>query len=128
MSAMRSRSRFPRSGTVRALAALAIGMTPAEALRAATLSPAATLGRESESGTVSEGKVADLVLLRANPFADIRNTREIEAVLLRGKVLPEGELRRLRRGAGAVTGFVPEELGLAFWPLEVEDPGPGAGD
>lgn len=78
---------------------VAIGLSPAEALRAATWLPAAALGREKESGGVAVGMAADLVLLEANPLEDIRNTREIAAVLLRGKVLLADELHGLRGSA-----------------------------
>ena len=63
------------------------GYTPAEALRAATLAPAQFLGREKDFGTVERGKVADLVLLDADPLAAIRNTQKIQAVMLNGRLL-----------------------------------------
>jgi hypothetical protein len=50
------------------------GLTPIEALQAATLNPARYLGKEKELGTVERGKLADLVLLDDNPLEDIRNT------------------------------------------------------
>jgi imidazolonepropionase-like amidohydrolase len=71
------------------------GLTPAEALDAATWSSAKFLGRESESGTVEQGKLADLVLLEANPLDDVRNTRRIHAVVLGGRLLERAELDRL---------------------------------
>ena len=63
------------------------GYTPAQALRAATLAPAQFLGRDKDFGTVERGKVADLVLLDADPLADIRNTQKIQAVVLNGRLL-----------------------------------------
>jgi imidazolonepropionase-like amidohydrolase len=71
------------------------GLTPAEALRAATLNPARFLGREEELGTVEKGKLADLVLLEASPLGDIRNTQKIAGVVYRGKWLPRAELDNL---------------------------------
>ena len=71
------------------------GLTPMEALQAATLNPARFLGRESELGTVEKGKIADLVLLDANPLEDIRNTQKINAVMLRGKLIPKPALERM---------------------------------
>jgi tetratricopeptide (TPR) repeat protein len=68
------------------------GFTPMEALQAATLNPARFLGRERDFGTVAPGKMADLVLLAANPLEDISNTRKIEAVVYRGKVFPRVSL------------------------------------
>ena len=59
-------------------------MTPEEAIDRATRRSAKWLGIESETGTVERGKVADLMLLDANPLQDIRNTRRIAGVFLRG--------------------------------------------
>ena len=64
----------------------AAGLPPAAVLRAATLSPARYFGLESQYGSVGPGKVADLVLLRANPLDDIRNTQQIEAVVFHGNL------------------------------------------
>jgi len=68
------------------------GFTPAESLRTATLNPAIFMGEQADYGTVTAGKVADLVLLDANPLDDIRNTRKISAVVLNGRLLDRGEL------------------------------------
>lgn len=68
------------------------GLTPAEALRTATLNPAQYLGREYEMGTVAVANTADLVLLNDNPLADINNVREIHAVVLKGKLLNRSTL------------------------------------
>jgi MoxR-like ATPase len=71
------------------------GLTPLEALQSATKSPAEFLHIEKDSGTVEKGKLADLVLLDANPLDDIRNTRKIHAVILRGKLLDRAALDAL---------------------------------
>jgi imidazolonepropionase-like amidohydrolase len=71
------------------------GMTPAEALRAATLTPARVLGRADSLGTVEPGRLADLVLLDADPLADIRNTRRIHAVVADGRLLDRAALDAL---------------------------------
>ena len=63
------------------------GFTPREALRAATLDAARFLGREKELGTIQKGKLADLVLLDANPLKDIGYTRKINAVIVGGRLL-----------------------------------------
>jgi len=68
------------------------GLTPLEALQTATLNPARFLGRERDFGTVAAGKIADLVLLDANPLQDISNTRKIAAVVYRGKLFPRASL------------------------------------
>jgi hypothetical protein len=62
------------------------GLTPLEALRAATYNPADYLGALDSLGTVSQGKIADLVLLDADPLVDIRNTRRISAVIANGRL------------------------------------------
>ena len=62
------------------------GLSPAEALRAATSAPAQVLGVDDELGTVEAGKLADLVLLDADPLEDIPNTRRIATVIARGRV------------------------------------------
>ena len=64
---------------------VATGLTPAEALRTATLEPAKYLNALETQGTVDIGKVADLVLLNANPLDNITNTQKIEAVLANGR-------------------------------------------
>jgi hypothetical protein len=61
------------------------GLTPAESLRAATLNPAKFLGLDQKLGTIEQGKLADLVLLEANPLEDIRNTQRIDAVIVNGQ-------------------------------------------
>jgi imidazolonepropionase-like amidohydrolase len=71
------------------------GFSPMEALQAATLNPARFLGKEKELGTVEKGKIADLVLLEANPLLDVRNTRKIESVVIRGRLIPKSELQRM---------------------------------
>jgi imidazolonepropionase-like amidohydrolase len=71
---------------------VAAGLTPREALRAATRNGAVLLGADS-LGLVAPGKVADLVVLTRDPLADIRNTRSIEAVMIRGKLLDTDSIR-----------------------------------
>ena len=79
---------FPGSSLHEELALLvAAGLTPMQALQAATKRPAEFLGKQQTQGTIEQGKIADLVLLDADPLADIHNTQKINAVILRGKVL-----------------------------------------
>ena len=75
------------------------GMTPLQALQAATLTPARVMGLADETGTVEAGKRADLVLLDADPLADIRNTRRIHAVVANGRWMDRAALDRLLYGA-----------------------------
>jgi imidazolonepropionase-like amidohydrolase len=63
------------------------GLTPLEALEAATIRPAEFLSLDGEMGQIAPGYNADLVLLNADPLADIRNTRRIHLVVSAGRVL-----------------------------------------
>ena len=65
---------------------VAAGLSPAAALRAATLGPAEYFGWTDSLGTVEAGKEADLVLLAANPLEAISNTQKISAVVARGRL------------------------------------------
>lgn len=71
------------------------GLSPLDALEAATLEPARFLGTEDTAGTLEPGKVADFVVLDADPLEDIRNTQRIDAVVVRGRHLDRAERRRL---------------------------------
>ena len=62
------------------------GMSPLEALRTATTSPAKHLGFDGDIGSLEEGKLADLVILDADPLEDIRNTDDISHVMLNGRL------------------------------------------
>src|SRR5690606_12136805 len=68
------------------------GLTPMEALVAATRRAAELLGEEDAWGTIEPGMRADLLILAANPLEDIRNTRTLEAVVLRGAVVDRATL------------------------------------
>jgi hypothetical protein len=69
------------------------GLTPYQALAAATRIPSEVMGDPEEWGTIEEGKRADMVLLGANPLENIANTREILGVMVRGKWLPQDTLQ-----------------------------------
>jgi imidazolonepropionase-like amidohydrolase len=71
------------------------GLTPMEALQTATRNPARYLDRLADLGTVEKGKIADLVLLDANPLDDIKNTQHIAAVVSRGKLLDHATLHKM---------------------------------
>jgi imidazolonepropionase-like amidohydrolase len=70
------------------------GLTPAEALRAATRNNARALGQTADLGSIEVGKIADLVILSSDPLADIRHTRDIHRVIHGGRVLDPAELVR----------------------------------
>lgn len=65
---------------------VAAGLSPAQALAAATVEPARYFNEDAVAGSVAAGKRADLVLLEANPLEDIRNTRRIKAVVSAGRL------------------------------------------
>jgi imidazolonepropionase-like amidohydrolase len=75
------------------------GFTPLEALRTATLLPARYLGATDSLGTVAAGKLADLVLLDADPLADIGNTTRIRAVIANGRFYDRAALDKLLEDA-----------------------------
>ncbi|UUV33803.1 amidohydrolase family protein [Amycolatopsis roodepoortensis] len=87
---------FPGSGLHEELAFLVeAGLSPVQALKTVTGDAARFLGREATSGTVAVGKEADLVLLDANPAADIRNVAKIDTVITRGRILGRAERQRM---------------------------------
>jgi adenine deaminase len=71
------------------------GLTPVEALRSATLNPAKFLGLDRTLGAIEQGKIADLVLLDANPLEDIRNTQRINAVVSNGRLFDRKALDKM---------------------------------
>ena len=75
------------------------GLTPAAALRAATQGGATAMGRAELLGTIAPGKLADMVLLNADPLADITNTRRIHRVILGGRIIdPEALMGDVEAG------------------------------
>ncbi|WP_329081406.1 MULTISPECIES: amidohydrolase family protein [unclassified Streptosporangium] len=80
------------------------GLTPMRALQSATVEPARFLGRQDWAGTIREGKVADLVLLDADPLTDIRNTRRVHAVLAAGRLISAGQRERMLQDVAAAAG------------------------
>jgi imidazolonepropionase-like amidohydrolase len=71
---------------------IAAGFTPLQALQTATINPAKFLDRQRDFGTVEAGKIADLVLLDANPLDDIRNTQKIAGVVSAGRYFSRSNL------------------------------------
>lgn len=82
------------------------GLTPMQALQTATRNPAQFMGRLADMGTVDKGKLADLVLLDANPLEDIANTKRIRAVILAGRYFSRADLDLMlkRIAAAAAAG------------------------
>lgn len=85
------------------------GLTPGEALKTATYNPAKFLGMLDRLGTVEKGKLADLVLLDANPLEDIHNTERIRAVVLNGRYLDRSTLDKMLRDAEEAARAAPQE-------------------
>lgn len=72
---------------------VAAGLTRYEALRAGTSGASEFLGKPAEFGVVAEGARADLLLLEANPLADVRNAARRAGVMVRGAWYTESEMR-----------------------------------
>lgn len=77
------------------------GLTPLAALQAATINPARFMEKTADFGVVEAGKIADLVLVGANPLKDIRNTTQIQAVWRKGKYFDKPALNRMLETARA---------------------------
>jgi imidazolonepropionase-like amidohydrolase len=72
-----------------------------ESLQTATSNPAKFLGIEAGYGSVEPGKIADLVLLSANPLDNIRNTGKINAVIAQGRLFDHAQLQQILAGVEA---------------------------
>jgi imidazolonepropionase-like amidohydrolase len=77
-----------------------IGMTPEQVITAATKSGAEALRLDKDLGTLEKGKVANLLILNADPRTDITNVRKIASVYLAGKEVDRAALRRSWNPAG----------------------------
>jgi len=88
------------------------GLAPAEALRIATIDAAVFSGRQKEFGSVEAGKVADMILLNANPLLDITHTQEIEALFFSGQYLDRAALNELLVFAEQQAGSIRTNLAI----------------
>ena len=75
------------------------GLSPKEALQAATINPAKYIRRQASLGAIEQGKIADMVLLEANPLEDIGNAKRIAAVVANGRYLPKDSLQKMHAEA-----------------------------
>jgi imidazolonepropionase-like amidohydrolase len=75
------------------------GLSPSQALQTATWNAAKWQGRLESLGSIERGKLADLVLLDANPLDDIRNTKKIRAVVANGTWLDRARLDAMMAAA-----------------------------
>ena len=69
------------------------GMTPLDAIRSATLSAAASLGRSQELGSIATGKFADLIAINGDPLEDIDRMRNVSGVIKQGLLIHQGGAR-----------------------------------
>ncbi len=86
---------------------VSIGMTPLQALQSATIEPARFLGLADSLGSVGPGRVADLVLLSANPLTVIGNVAKIEVVIANGRVFDAAARQALLTAAAALAARPP---------------------
>ncbi|WP_237771099.1 amidohydrolase family protein [Kribbella sp. ALI-6-A] len=89
------------------------GATPRQALYAATVEPARFLGLSDDLGSVAPRKLADLVVLDADPLLDIRNTRRIHTVVTRGRVISPAARARMLTDVEAAVQAPPAGRALA---------------
>jgi hypothetical protein len=71
------------------------GLTNLQVLQTATINPAKFLYKENELGTLTKGKLADLLILEDNPLSDIRNTQKINAVVVNGKYFSKEDIQQM---------------------------------
>jgi imidazolonepropionase-like amidohydrolase len=81
------------------------GFSPMEALSAATINPATYLAMDGDVGSLEAGKLADMVIMNANPLEDIRNTDRISHIMLNGRIYEAGELREEFTGDAELNDF-----------------------
>ncbi len=101
------------------------GIPTAAILRMATAGAAQAIGAGRLRGTIEPGKVADLVVLDSDPFADVSNLRSVAVVVLRGDPLDRATLEKLR---AALAETQKKRQENAFKPLAIEAPKPPIGD
>lgn len=80
------------------------GLSPAEALRSATIYPAEYFELEATHGSLSIGKVADLIILKDNPLENIKNTQSIQTVIFDGLIYKREKLDELLKGVENIAG------------------------
>ena len=99
----------------------AAGLTPLQVLQATTLNGAQFVGREAIMGTVEAGKNADLVLLDANPLADVANLDRVSSLFLRGKFYSRAALDALLTNVAVTYQAAPlRALSTALDPTHVD--------
>ena len=95
---------FPPYGVSEEMRLLVLaGLPPLAALQAATINAARAMGWDDRLGSIEAGKLADMVLLDANPLDNITNVRSIHAIVIDGRVLDRAALDEFLRRAGTAT-------------------------
>jgi imidazolonepropionase-like amidohydrolase len=93
------------------------GLSPADALRSATIDAARFSGKDRDFGSIEVGKVADMVLLDADPLTDIRGTGKIAGLFFNGQYLDRTALDELLAFAEAQAGSIRTNLQLLWGAL-----------
>ncbi len=86
------------------------GMSEMEAIRSATMHPAASLGMDADLGSLEEGKLADLLVLDANPLDDIRNTESVALVMVNGRLFDARTMDQVGNHPGARPALAHERV------------------
>ncbi|QIB64440.1 amidohydrolase family protein [Kineobactrum salinum] len=81
------------------------GFSPMQALAAATINPATYLGMEADLGSIEQGKLADLVVLDANPLENIRHSDQISHIVLNGRIYEAATLAETHTGDAELQPF-----------------------
>lgn len=96
------------------------GMTPHQALRAATLNPARYLGLDADIGSLEPGKLADLVVIDGDPLADIRVSDRVALVMQNGRLYDAASMNEVGATPRARRPFFFERAGAGYVPLTAE--------
>jgi Amidohydrolase family len=91
------------------------GMTPLQALQSATVAAARVVGVADSLGSIGVGKLADLVVLEADPLLDIRNAKQIHAVVANGRLLDRATLNRMLAEAQGTAGDAAGRLAIVCY-------------
>jgi len=94
------------------------GLSPADAIKSATLDAAEFSGLEAQYGSVEENKTADLLLLNGNPLAEIQNTQQIDGLFYNGRYYDRSALDELLAFAAKQAGSLKTNLHLAWMALK----------
>lgn len=81
------------------------GMSPLQALQAATIVPAQHLGFDGDIGSLQAGKLADLVIIDGNPLEDIRQTERVEHVMINGRLYEASTMQEVETGEGGRSSY-----------------------